>query len=266
MSFGNLYTEGLVSLLVLFTVLWIISVPLKNASIVDIFWGLGFGLVNAYYFFQTGDFTNRKIIVFLLVTVWSLRLSIHIFMRNRGKGEDYRYQNFRKHYGEKRYWWVSYFQVFLLQGILVWLISAPLLAVHYYSTGNGLLFWDYLAILFWLVGFIFEAGGDFQLARFKAQPGNRGKVLQSGFWKYTRHPNYFGDATIWWSFGLFSVASGHYLPLLSPVLMTFLLLKVSGVSLLEKSLKESKPIYTEYANRTSAFFPWFPKKVDYENS
>jgi steroid 5-alpha reductase family enzyme len=265
MGFFEIYFWGLLIVISFFLIIWAVSLRLKNASIVDIFWGIGFVLLNAFYFVETGDFTTRKMIILVLVTLWGLRLSIHIFLRNRGKGEDFRYQNFRKHYGEKRYWWVSCFQVFLLQGVLVWLISVPLLAVHYYSAGNELEILDYLSIFIWLIGFTYEAGGDFQLAKFKSNPANKGKVLQTGFWKYTRHPNYFGDAAVWWSYGLFSIASGSYLPLLGPIIMTYLIVKVSGVSLLEKSLKNSKPQYAEYENRTSAFLPWFPKKTAYED-
>lgn len=261
MSFFEIYIKGLPLILGFFTLVWVYSVRLKDASIVDIFWGLGFVLASFFYFQRTGDFTMRKLLLLALVSIWGLRLSIHIFIRNVGKPEDHRYKNFRKHYGEKRYWWVSLFQVFLLQGFLVWLISAPLLAVNYYSSENHLNVFDFIAISIWLVGFMFEAGGDYQLARFKAKPENKGRVLNTGFWKYTRHPNYFGDATVWWSYAIFSVAAGSVLPVLSSVLMTWLIIKVSGVSMLEKSLIDKKPGYTKYVNKTNAFFPWFPKKV-----
>ncbi|NNC69427.1 MAG: DUF1295 domain-containing protein, partial [Flavobacteriaceae bacterium] len=176
------------------------------------------------------------------------------------KEEDYRYQQFRNDYGAQRYWWFSFFQVFLLQGFLLWLISAPLLAAIYFGSTTSLNILDYVAILFWLIGFTFEAGGDYQLAKFKSNPENKGKLLTSGFWKYTRHPNYFGDATVWWAFGLFSIAAGAYLPILSSILMSLLIIKISGVAMLEKTLKHTKPEYKEYIERTNAFFPWFPKK------
>jgi steroid 5-alpha reductase family enzyme len=242
------------------TLLWLVSVFLKNASIVDPFWGLGFVIAGVFYFYTTDGLELRKLIVLTLLSVWGLRLSIYLGLRNLGKGEDFRYQQFRKDYGEKRYWWISFFQVFLLQGVLLWLISSPLLGAQFHSGGSDLNYFDYAAIIIWIIGFSFEAGGDYQLARFKSDPNNKGKVLNTGFWKYTRHPNYFGDATVWWAFGLFSVATGSYWPLLSSILMTLLIVKVSGVSLLEKSLKNTKPQYKDYVEKTSAFFPWFPKK------
>ena len=259
MEFKEIYLHSLFWIIPFFSLVWVVSVKLKNASIVDIFWGLGFVLLNFVYFSQTGDFTTRKLLLLFLVSIWGLRLSIYILSRNWGKPEDYRYQNFRKLYGEHRYWWLSFFQVFMLQAVLLWMISAPLLAVQYNSTENGITGIDIFAIFMWLIGFTFEAGGDYQLARFKANPQNKGKILQKGFWKFTRHPNYFGDALIWWSFGIFSVAAGSYLPLLSSALMTWLIIKVSGVAMLENSLKKKNPEYKNYVKKTSAFIPWFPK-------
>jgi len=191
MTFLETYLQGLLLIFVFVTFVWMLSVYLKNASIVDIFWGLGFVMVSSFYFIVTPDLSIRKIITMALVAIWGLRLSIHIFLRNMGKPEDYRYQEFRRNYGEKRYWWFSYFQVFLLQGTLVWLISAPLLAINYYSSDNSFGYLDVLGILVWLIGFTFEAGGDWQLNKFKANPANKGRLLQTGFWKYTRHPNYW---------------------------------------------------------------------------
>lgn len=260
MSFFEIYFQGLGVVIVLMTVLWIVSVFIKNASIVDPFWGMGYFVSVLWYFMQTDGLSTRKILVVILVILWSLRLSIFLGWRNFGKGEDFRYQQFRKDYGEHRYWWLSFFQVFLLQGILLWIISAPLLAVQYYSSDSALNFIDYIAIAVWVIGFIFEAGGDYQMTSFKSNPENKGKVLNTGFWKYTRHPNYFGDATVWWAYGLFSLASGSYWPLIGSLIMTLLLLKVSGVSLLEKTLKETKPEYKDYILKTNAFIPWVPKK------
>lgn len=245
--------------MIMMTMLWIVSVFIKNASIVDPFWGFGFVILGIFYFISTNGLEKRKIVLLILLIIWGMRLSMYLAWRNFGKGEDYRYQNFRKEYGEHRYWWFSFFQVFLLQGILLWLISAPLLAAQYYHTSLELNIFDFIALIIWIIGFMFEAGGDFQMAKFKLNPKNKGLVMNKGFWKYTRHPNYFGDAFVWWSFGLFALAAGSYLSLLSSLLMTLLLLKVSGVSLLERSLKETKPQYKEYIEKTSAFIPWFPK-------
>jgi len=260
MTLFQVYLTGLLLIWAFATIIWMLSVYLKNASIVDIFWGLSFVIVSAFYFMVSPDISARKIITMILVVIWGLRLSIYIFWRNIGKPEDYRYQAFRKKYGEKRYWWFSYFQVFLLQGFLVWLISAPLLAINYFAEENPFGVFDVLGILVWLIGFTFEAGGDWQLARFKKNPENKGKLLTNGFWKYTRHPNYFGDAAVWWGFAILSVASGCYLPVLSALLMTWLIVKVSGVSMLEGTLKNTKPGFEDYINKTSAFIPWFQKR------
>jgi steroid 5-alpha reductase family enzyme len=195
-----------------------------------------------------------------MVTVWGLRLSIYIGWRNKGKGEDFRYREFRKKYGENRYWWISFFQTFLLQGILMWLISAPLLGALYSGADRSFAFLDFIGVIIWSVGLIFEAGGDYQLTRFRSDPGNKGKVLNTGLWKYTRHPNYFGDAAVWWGYGLICISAGSYLPAAGSLLMTALIIKVSGVALLEKSLSVQKPQYKEYIEKTSAFIPWLPKK------
>ena len=262
MDFFQIYFRGLMLIIFLITMLWLWSVYLKDVSIVDAFWGCGFVILAIYYFFTTpsSELHPRKILVLVLVGIWGLRLSLYLLIRNWGKPEDFRYQKFRNDYGAHRYWWFSFFQVFLLQGILLWIISAPLLSIQYFSSSNPLNYFDYLAIMVWGIGFLFETLGDDQLSKFKSNPANKNKVLNTGLWKYTRHPNYFGDAAIWWSFGLFSIASGSYLPLISCLIMNVLLLKVSGVVLLERTLTNSKPRYKEYMDKTPAFFPWFPKK------
>ncbi len=256
----SIFLEGFLLLISLLTILWIVSVLIKDASIVDIFWGMTFVVTNIYYFIATNDFYTRKIILLVLVTLWGLRLSIFLAFRNIGKGEDYRYQEFRKKYGPERYWWVSFFQVFLLQGILSIVISLTLLGVNFNTQNNDLSWLDFLAIFIWLIGIVFEAGGDYQMTKFKKNPENKGKVLNTGFWKYTRHPNYFGDAAVWWAYAIFSIAAGSYWTVVGSIIMTFLLLKVSGVALLEKSLKAGKPEYHEYIKKTNSFLPWFPKK------
>ncbi len=245
--------------LMLMIALWLISLRLKNSSIVDIFWGAGFVIVAWVAFALTPDgFTPRKILIGALVTLWGVRLSLHILARNAGKPEDFRYQKWRAENGA-RWWWFSFFQVFLLQGVLLWIIATPLLAAQLSATPSTLTWLDYAAVPVWLIGFCFEALGDWQLARFKANPANRGKVLNTGVWRYTRHPNYFGDAAQWWAYYLVAVAAGGWWTLFSPALMTGLLLRVSGVTLLEKTLQETKPGYKEYAETTSEFIPWFPK-------
>ncbi|MGD0707623.1 MAG: DUF1295 domain-containing protein [Anaerolineaceae bacterium] len=259
MNFLDSYLLTGLVILVYMTILWITSLALKNSSIVDIFWGLGFVVADWFTFFLAPDgFLVRKLILSAIVTIWGLRLSTHIFTRNFGKPEDYRYAKWRQE-SAGRWWWKSFFQVFLLQGVLMWIISAPLVAVQSSFIDNGLMPLDYVGLVLWLIGFFFESTGDLQLARFKVDPANKGKVLDSGVWRYTRHPNYFGDSAEWWGFYLIALSVGAWWTLFSPVLMTFLLVFVSGVALLEKSMKE-KPQYAGYIAITSAFIPWFPKQ------
>lgn len=260
MPFFQIYLQALFVIMIFMSVLWIISIIIKNVSIVDFFWGLGFVIACCFYFFNTDGSDIRKILLTSLVAIWGLRLSVYIAWRNKGKGEDFRYREFRRKYGENRYWWISFFQTFLLQGFLMWMISAPLLGAQYFVTNKPLGVLDYLGLILWITGFVFEAGGDFQLAKFKSNRGNSGKVLDTGFWRYTRHPNYFGDASVWWGYGLISISAGGYIPALGSVLMTAVIIKVSGVVLLEKTLVEQKPQYQEYIRKTSSFIPWFPKK------
>ena len=242
------------------TALWLVSLALRNASIVDPFWGTGFVISNWVYFALTPvGYSGRKLLVSALVTIWGLRLSIYLLYRNVGKGEDFRYAKWREEEGA-RWWWLSYFRVYVLQGLLVWVISAPLLAAQTGSSPASLRPLDVLAVLVWAFGFFFEASGDFQMARFKADPSNKGKVLDRGVWRYTRHPNCFGDATQWWAYYLFALVAGGFWTIFSPIVMTLLLLRVSGVALLEKTLVKAKPQYKEYVESTSAFVPWFPKR------
>ena len=261
MSFITAYGFAAGIILALMTALWILSLTLKNSSIVDIFWGTGFVITAWVYFALTPDgLLARKLLLCALVTLWGLRLSLHILRRNWGKEEDFRYQVWRKEAG-KNWWWYSFFKVFLLQGVLLWLISAPLLGAQRAGLGGGLGVLDVAGAAVWGVGFFFEAVGDWQLARFKADPANKGKVMDRGVWRYTRHPNYFGDAAQWWGYYLIAAgAPGGFWTVLSPLLMTFLLVRVSGVALLEKSLKEARPGYKEYIESTSAFIPWFPRR------
>lgn len=252
-------TLGLV-ILGLMTALWLVSLALKNSSIVDIFWGTGFVITAWTAFALTPDgFAPRKWLLCGLVTLWGLRLSLHLLTRNWGKPEDFRYQVWRKAAGPA-WWWRSFLKVFLLQGILMWIIAAPLLAAQVSAQPGQLTWLDYLAVPVWLYGFFFEAVGDWQLARFKANPANKGKVLQTGVWRFTRHPNYFGDAAQWWGFFLVALAAGGWWVFFSPLIMTGLLMRVSGVTLLEKTLRAQKPGYQAYVESTSEFIPWFPRK------
>ena len=256
----TLFLQAALIILVLVTLLWIWSIIIKNVSIVDLFWGFGFVVVNAFYLFMSGELNTRKILILTLVGLWGLRLAIYLAWRNIGKGEDFRYQEFRRYYGPKRYWWFSYFQTFLLQGALIMIVSLPLLGINSSASSGDLNVLDYIGIVVWIIGFVFEAGGDFQLAIFKNDPANRGKVLNTGFWKYTRHPNYFGDSAVWWAYAIFSIAAGSYWQIIGSIVMTLLIIRISGVALLEKTLNNTKPQYKEYVQKTSSFFPWVPKK------
>jgi steroid 5-alpha reductase family enzyme len=247
--------------LLLFTAvtgLWCLSLRLKDTSIIDIFWGFGFLLVGTLYFAAQQGWQPRQLLVWLLIVTWALRLSIHIARRNHGKPEDSRYAAWRQQYGH-RWWWWSYIQVFLLQGGLIWLLASPVWVIQTSPPPAFWTFWDGLGLLLWVVGFAFEALGDWQLARYKAQPHPAGSVLQTGLWRYTRHPNYFGESVLWWGYGCFALACGAWWALFAPALMTFLLLRVSGVAMLEKSL-QLRPAYRRYIAQTPSFFPWFPKK------
>jgi steroid 5-alpha reductase family enzyme len=260
MTFFELWALSALVILIYMILVWIVSVALKNASIVDTFWGLGFVLVAVTAFILADDgFQGRKVLITALVTIWGVRLAAHITRRNWGKGEDFRYQAFRQKYGPERYWWFSFFQVFLLQGVLLWIIAAPLVAAQVFASPDHFTLADGIGVLVWGVGFFFEAVGDWQLVRFKKNPANQGKVLDRGLWAYTRHPNYFGDAAVWWGYYLIALSTGWgALTIFSPALMSFLLVFVSGVAMLEKSMRQ-KPKYDDYRRRTSAFFPRPPR-------
>lgn len=259
MSWLSLFTLSFVIVWAYMTVIWLISLVKKDSSIVDIFWGLGFVILAATYYFLAPGFLPRKALITALVVIWGLRLSIRIFRRNWGRGEDFRYRAWREEAGEK-YWWFSYLQVFLLQGLIMWLIVTPVLTAAFSATPDSLTIFDLLGSLVWAIGFFFEAVGDWQLDRFKSDPANKGKLMRTGLWAYTRHPNYFGDAVMWWGLGIIALGTPNgFWTLTGPLLMTYLLVKVSGVAMLEKTMKETKPGYKEYVESTSAFFPWFPR-------
>lgn len=235
---------------------WLLSLARKDASIVDTFWGVGFVLIATISYAITDGYRGRKAVIVVLTAVWGIRLAAYIFLRNKGKGEDFRYGAMRARYS-KRFPIVSLFTVFALQGLLMWVISLPLQIAQISPAPARLGFLDLIGAAIWVIGFLFESVGDLQLARFKANPKNKGKVMDSGLWRYTRHPNYFGDSLLWWGFFFIasSVPAGIW-TLISPLIMTGLLMKVSGVALLEKTLIKTKPEYRDYVRKTSAFVPW----------
>ncbi len=233
---------------------FVVSLVKKRNDVADVAWGLGFVLLSCSSFLLGAAHGLRGLFACALVSVWGLRLAWHIHARNKGKTEDYRYQQWRNEWGS---WFYlrSYLQVYLLQGALLFLIVLPVLVMNQ-NVGSALTLLDGIGIAVWLLGFLFESVGDAQLAKFLKNPANKGKLMQSGLWAYTRHPNYFGEVTQWWGIWLLvlSVPNG-WLTVIGPMTITFLILKVSGIPLLEKKMAEH-PEFAEYKRKVSMFFPW----------
>jgi steroid 5-alpha reductase family enzyme len=240
------------------TALFAVALLRRDNSIADIAWGPGFLVVALTALLVTRNFTVRPLLATVLIAVWGLRLGVHIFLRNRERGEDFRYAAWRKAWGR---WFIprSYLQVFVLQGLFMLAVSFSVLVISH-APVRPLGLWDALGLGVWLVGFAFEAVGDRQLARFKKDPGHRGRIITDGLWRWTRHPNYFGEATMWWGLFLIALAvPGGAAAVVSPVTITVLLRWVSGVPLVERKYAGDEE-FAAYARRTNAFFPWFPKK------
>lgn len=257
-SSADVMLASAIAIAVLMFATWVVSVVIKNASIVDIVWGSGFVVVAwVSYAVADGDDT-RRLVIALMVTLWGLRLAGYLAKRNIGHGEDYRYRAMRKHWGA-RFPIVSLVTVFLLQGVLMWVVSIGVQLGQVPATPSfGPI--GTMGILVWMVGLAFEAVGDLQLSRFKADPANAGKVMDKGLWSLTRHPNYFGDSLVWWGIAIVAAESGlGAWGFLGAAVMNFLLVRVSGVALLEKSLSKRKEGYADYVARTSAFLPRPPK-------
>lgn len=250
-------TLGL-ALLVYVTLWYVVSLIKKRNDVADIAWGLGFVVLSWIALGLTADATLRGILTNVLISIWGMRLATHIYLRNRGKGEDYRYQAWREQWGS---WFYlrSYTQVYLLQGALLYVIALPTLMSHASATATfGAI--DVVGVLIWCIGFLFETIGDAQLTRFIQNPLNKGKLLQTGLWAYTRHPNYFGEVLGWWGVWLLSLSATHnWLTIIGPLTITFLILKVSGIPLLEQNMAEN-PEFEEYKKRVSVFIPLPPKQ------
>jgi len=248
-----------VAIVALMLVMWVISVVITNASIVDIVWGLGFVLVAWAVRLTTdrGDDARQWLLV-AMTTAWGLRLAVHLFIRNHGHGEDYRYRAMRKHYGP-RFGVISLYSVFGLQGLLMFVVSLPVqLGQADPTPGLGVV--AAVGVALWAIGMFFESVGDAQLARFKANPDNAGSVMNQGLWRYTRHPNYFGDACVWWGIGIVAAETGAGAwGLIGSAVMTFLLRRVSGVTMLEKTIGRRRAGYDEYIRTTSPFIPRPPR-------
>jgi steroid 5-alpha reductase family enzyme len=243
---------------ILMLAMWVLSVVVNDASIVDIVWGLGFVLVTvaAYFSSPVDPPTDRSLLMLILVTVWGLRLTAYLAWRNIGKGEDRRYQQMRKKSPDS-FWLVSLFQVFGLQAVLMWVVAIPAAVTH--ASDSSLWWLDWVGVALWVTGVTFETVGDIQLARFKSRPESKGKVMDRGLWRYTRHPNYFGDFCVWWGLYLIAAAGGAWWSIISPLVMSALLIRYSGAGLLEKTITRRRPEYEEYMRTTNAFFPGKPR-------
>ena len=256
----TIYAVNFAAVALLMLAGWLVSLRGANVNVVDSLWGIGFVVIAWITYFSTSSFTYRALLLAILTTIWGLRLSIYLTRRNRGKGEDSRYGSWRRQYGD-RFWIVSLFNVFLIQACFLWVIALALQYGQLASTPDRLTWLDVGGLLVWLVGFGFEAIGDRQLARFKLDPRNRGKVMNRGLWAYTRHPNYFGEMLIWWGIFIIVLSTpGSFWTIISPILITITLIKITGVALTEKIILENKSKYADYIASTSAFIPWFPKR------
>ncbi len=250
----NEFVAAILVVFVFANVGFVVSLIKKRNDVADVFWGIGFILVAWTAFFFPDNFNIRSIFVNILVTIWGLRLALHIGLRNRGKGEDFRYKTWRESWG-KTFFVRSYFQVFILQGFLLFIISLPIIFVNKENTAFSV--FDILGITIWIIGFLFETIGDYQLLQFTKDPENKGKIIKNGLWKFTRHPNYFGEVVLWLGIFCFALPFGYW-TILSPITITVLILYVSGVPMLEKKY-ENNAEFIEYKKRTSAFFPMLPK-------
>lgn len=241
------------------TTVFFIALYKKNNSIVDIAWGLGFILIAFYTLVTCGNFFIPQFLVTAMIFAWGMRLSTHIYFRNKNKSEDPRYAQWRKEWGP--YVIVrSFFQIFMLQGLMMIIIALPIIAINS-SNISELKIITLAGFAIWLLGFLFEAIGDFQLVRYIKNPNNRGKIMMEGLWRYTRHPNYFGEVTQWWGIYCMALSVPYgWLTIISPLTITFLILYVSGIPMLEKQFENNKD-FQQYKKETSAFFPWFVDKT-----
>jgi steroid 5-alpha reductase family enzyme len=254
----NYYTSLALVLFIYMSVWFIISLFKKRNDVADIAWGLGF-IILTWSSFWVRDFDSglRGMLIGILISIWGLRLAYHIYKRNKGKIEDYRYLAWRQAWG-KWFYPRSYLQVYILQGILLFMIVLPTLVINKnLSSPFGLL--DVLGLIVWVIGFFFESVGDKQLAVFIKNPENKGKLMREGLWKYTRHPNYFGEVTMWWGIWIISLSVDMvWFSVLGPLTITVLILKISGIPMLEIKMKEN-PDFADYEKKTNKFIPLFVK-------
>lgn len=238
---------------------WIYSLLRRNVTIADSLWGLGFVIVAIVNAATGTGYAGRSVLVLMLTALWGGRLATYMTWRNHGKPEDHRYGQWRAQSGAS-FWWVSLFKVFWLQALFIWMISLVLHQAQLAVRPDHLTVWDTLGTVVWGIGFFFEAVGDWQLARFKSDPGNAGRVMDQGLWAWSRHPNYFGECLIWWGFYLIAFSTpGGWWTIISPAIVTLVLMKITGVPLTEAALSTRRPAYRDYVKRTSPFFPRPPK-------
>lgn len=257
-SLLNVSVTILAAVAALMTLGWLVSLVARNVTLVDSLWGLGFVMTAWLTFSLTEGYEGRRWLVAVLVTLWGLRLSLHLGMRNWGQGEDPRYGKWRE--GSRgRFWLVSLFKVFWLQALFLWVISMVVQVPLASALPARLTLLDWAGALVWFIGFAFESAADWQLYRFKADPRNQGLVMNRGLWRYSRHPNYFGECLVWW--GMFLIAlsvPGGWWTAISPILVTLVLVKMTGVPITEQHTMERRPGYRDYVRRTPKFIPWFP--------
>jgi steroid 5-alpha reductase family enzyme len=251
----TIYTQYALAILGFMTAMFVLAQILKDNGIVDIGWGIGFNVAALSVAWSMEEKSIPLIVMLLMIALWGFRLSGHIWLRNRGRGEDFRYANWRREWGK----WIyirGFFQIFMLQGFFMWVISLPVM--HQLQSGPmEVSFWHYAGLLVWGIGYYFEAVGDYQMLVFKRNPEHKGKIITTGLWRYTRHPNYFGEVVMWWGMFIFSIPAGMVLiSAISPIVITWLILKVSGIPMLEEKYKNRKD-FQEYAAKTPAFFPKF---------
>jgi len=238
--------------------MFIIAQLLKNNSIVDIGWGIGFILITSVLFLAKTSADLKEIILTVMIFIWGLRLALHIFIRSRGKGEDFRYALWRKDWGKNAVLY-AFVKVFLLQGVIMILVVIPVM-VEFGSDGDSLNLFSFIGLLIYAFGLFFESIGDYQMYCFKKNPENKGRIITSGLWKYTRHPNYFGEAVLWWGIGIFTVGSELWpVSFLGPLILNLLLVFVSGVPLLEKKYAENRE-WEDYKKITPVFVPFLGKR------
>ncbi|MGH3587774.1 MAG: DUF1295 domain-containing protein [Pseudonocardia sp.] len=259
-AFATALPFTLLAVVVVLGVTFVVALRLGKHAVVDIAWGMGFAAIAmTAYAVSAGDGDDgRRLLITVLTVAWGFRLAWHIGRRSRGHGEDPRYEELMsKADGNPNGF--AFRRIYLTQGAVMWFVSLPVQVAAFETPRLGVLAW--IGVVFWVVGFVFETVGDYQLHRFRTDPASNGQVLDTGLWRYTRHPNYFGDACVWWGISLvaFSAWPG-ILTLLSPVVMTWLLAKGTGKPLLEKGMAERRPGYTDYVRRTSGFVPLPPRR------